>query len=221
MIKSIVLTSVLGLTVSGAAMADGFYAGAGLGGSELQAKYTGTLSVTGEPTKTSSSHGSASGLNATVLAGYAWEDPDSYFVGLEAFDNNSSAQTTTTVTTGAVTGSIDVETNNVYGVRVLPGYHLTQDTVGYGILGVARSNMQVTGGSGGYYGTSDYNFNGYQLGLGSMTNLSTHFALRGDVIYSAYESQAIITSAGNDVSLSEKLKPATMEFNLVAVYKFG
>ena len=111
--------------------------------------------------------------------------------------------------------------NNVYGVRVLPGVHLAPETVGYGILGYARGDMKLSTSEEGETPSKNYKLNGYQVGLGSMTDLSKNVALRGDLIYTGYKSKTIVDSADSTGSANVKLKPSTMEFNIVAVYKFG
>lgn len=235
--KQLMLVAVLALGTTSVAHASGFYIGGGLGGSKLKNTYTSTIDLNADPeygypaaSGSASSSGSNWGVNSTVLAGYAWESPNSYFIGLEVFDNASSAKVSNKVTNTVISKGpevvatltenieVDVQVKNTYGIRALPGMHFTEDTVGYGIVGLARGDMYLT--SPNVEGSGSYNLNGYQLGLGAMTNLSQHFALRGDVIYTGYASKTVYTDEG-DFTTINKFKPSTMEANLVAVYKFG
>ena len=96
MMKKILMVGVITLAASSVAEADGFYMGAGLGGLELKNHLTDTVTDNEvEPPKTTegTAKGSKLGVNGTILGGYAWESPDSYFIGLEAFDNESTAKT--------------------------------------------------------------------------------------------------------------------------------
>jgi len=231
--KHLTLVAILALTASTVASANGFYVGGGVGGSELNNEYTystnGKFFLNYQYSDTTESN-TAVGINGTLLAGYAWESPSSYFIGLEVFDNKSSTKVTNKGT-GLVTteGSSSVATNpeislkinNVYGIRALPGMHFTPDTVGYGIVGLTRGDMTLTGSNDGESGSNSYNLQGYQLGVGAMTNLSPHMALRADVIYTGYESKTIYSYSNPYWTGNVKVQPSTLEANLVAVYKFG
>jgi outer membrane immunogenic protein len=231
MIKKTLLVGAIALAMSGVACASGFYVGGGLGASVLKNTSTESATVTDEfspdhPTNQSAhSHNENLGGNVTVLTGYAWDTVDQYYVGLEAFDNASNAQVSTqSILYDTNSANLKVKMNNVYGLRLLPGYHITPDTVAYGILGVVRGNEKLTVSESDGSGSSTYNLKGYQVGLGAMTNLSKNVALRGDVIYTGYQSQHFADdeiSNGFDFSDEVKIHPSTTEANVDLLYKFG
>lgn len=256
MIKKTLLVSALALMASGAALANGFYVGGGLGAMDFNNKNTATGSFSSNEdfltaNGSASSDAGSVGLNTTLLAGYAWNFPNKLFVGLEAFGDYTTAKvkadTNFTAATQMPTGLLgmsassldmsaaattEMKINYVYGVRVLPGYLVTADTVAYGILGYARANTRLTStstvdmlGSTGTTSASDYyNFDGMQLGFGSMTEIAKNVSLRGDVIYTAYKSKTIedtITTGAGTATGSMKMQMSTLEGNVALVYKFG
>lgn len=230
--KSIVMLAWCALACSSVAKADGFYVGAGLGSLNLDNKTTTTNSATiqGDGFDISSSYSrsqenSALGVNASVLMGYAWDTPDSYYVGLEAFDNVSSAKVKSTFGLDGDSYQGQLKINNTLGLRLLPGYHLAPNVVAYGILGVARSRMDAKVSVDGLSGSSVYNFTGYQAGVGGMVKVSQQVSLRADAVYTDYGSKTVYQDSFSDGTVSEasaiKLHPSTTEFNLAAVYNFG
>lgn len=220
MIKRTVLLGVMVFAAAGAALADGVYLGAGLGGLQLQNKLVGSVTdaSTDKHTTTNTLIKDYSvGLNGTLLAGYTWDWANQYVLGVEGFYNTSSAKTSHTL----LSETVKLKLNDVYGARILPGLHLTSQTVGYAILGVARGNIKLSD-SGKYGSASDrYNLNAYQLGLGAITHISKEVALRADFIYSDYQNKTIYSGTTSGYSSTLKLEPSTMELNLVGVYQFG
>lgn len=227
---------------------NGFYAGIGLGGLALHETLSGSGTTTFEDGASSggastTNAGSATELNSTLLAGYAWSLPHQIFLGVEAFGNytnasifGSSSQTNTDADGMTVEseGSGDYTLHYMYGVRALPGYQIKPDVVVYGIVGYSRAHVDVNAnpvtvtvdssdktiipGS-----SSAYNFNGYQLGLGAMIDITEHVAIRGDVIYTGYQSQ---TSQSTEVvgdsiiSGSSTLGFSTLEADFSLIYRF-
>jgi hypothetical protein len=60
------------------------------------------------------------------------------------------------------------------------------------------------------------------LGVGAMKHISQHVALRGDVIYTGYQTTSITnTSSEGRLSNTYTLKPYTVEANIALVYQFG
>jgi hypothetical protein len=225
---------------------NGFYAGIGLGALGFREEVTssgatdsadGTLTgATGQTDNIGSN-----GLNSTLFVGYGWYLPHRIFLGLEANGNYTNTGATSvltqtiTRTTGGVTNSVNVDGSgdwkmkSVWGVRALPGYQVNDSTVAYGIIGFAQSridlndnpgSISVDGSTVNYTGSSTgYTFNGYQVGIGSMTHLTEHVAIRGDIIYTGYESKTdTVTSAESSSSVTAK--PSTVEGNVSLVYMF-
>ena len=191
------------------------------------------------------------GWNSTFFAGYAWYLPKRTFLGVEVFDNitNTAASTdeqpSTVYTDNGDAGSfardlsVSLTLQNVYGVRALPGFQVTQDTVVYGIIGWARAhattnasyslNASIDADKVQLPGSSidgEYNFNGYQLGLGSMINLTEHLALRSDLIYTAYNTVTLnggvdVDPDGSTNTMKITSDLTTIEADISLVYMFG
>lgn len=212
------LVGAVCLSMVSVASADGIYVGAGAGVMQLKSAYDYSSSETGAPTYNNNFTGRGTSLNGTVLLGYAWDHPNDYFIGLETYSNVSDAQATGTLANGA---QLHLKLQNAYGIRVLPGYYFTPDTVGYGIIGLARGNFKLSDD----YGDSDSEYlNGYQVGVGSMTKLTPNVGLRGDVIYTSYNKMKESESASDgEFTASESLsaKPTTLEANVDLIYSFG
>lgn len=190
------------------------------------------------------------GWDMTGFAGYAWYLPKNTFLALELFDNklNTSAggndTPSTEITIDSQTATLQRNFNismtleNVWGARLLPGYQLSNDVLVYGILGWAQARANTDASYElvlhdvesrvVYPGASDsgsYNFNGYQLGFGSMINLTEHLALRGDLIYTAYNDKTLnqgvdVDPDGSTNTLQVTSELTTFEANLSLVYLF-
>ncbi len=205
----------------------GFYVGAGVGGIGFSNKFTGSAtgtSVNGlvESASSASQEVGDVGFNSTLLAGYTFALPKRFSVGLEAFGNytNTSASQSITVGNEGPSNSISSSSNGdlkmdwVYGVRLLPGYQVTEQAVAYAILGYARghADLKSSGSNIMNANTVDFpestkseNFNGYQVGLGSMIEVAEHVSIRGDLIYTGYASQTSdVTSADGTSKVLQK-----------------
>lgn len=231
-----------------AAAMHGFYAGIGLGGMTLHETATGSGDISlpsgaGISGSGTNNYGSDIGLNSTLLAGYAWSLPHQLFLGAEVFGNYAnvgiSANSTQTVTgslgnTVVSDGSGDYNLHYVYGIRALPGYQVNPNVVVYGIAGYSRAHIDSNTNDGSLSidadtitfpgSSSGYNFNGYQLGLGSMVDVTEHISIRGDFIYSGYQNQTIeqvaADGSGSAVSISSSLEPSTFEADFSIIYRF-
>lgn len=146
--------------------------------------------------------------------------------------------TPTTLTAGAdVTQSSHLIYNNAYGIRALPGYRVSQDAVIYAIIGYTRVHATNTGSTNAtadidgtivpiYSDNFDqtYDFNGYQVGLGSMINITEHVAVRGDLIYAGYSQQTLHSASFSDGTASDDLSitanPTSLEADVSLVYMF-
>lgn len=227
----------------------GMYFGLGVGaiGLDDQMTTTGTTDLTvlsHSQSSTTTMNGGDIGVNGTAIIGYSWKTPNRFFMGAEIFGDymNPSASKTTTNTntqgsdTGTLTDEPSMDLKYVYGARALPGYQATQDTVIYGIVGYARAHtttdLTVTGtgttpsatGSETTSASDSFNLNGYQLGVGSMIEVSSHLALRGDLIYTGYDSATLRTGTKSDangsVSGTVESQPSTLEADVALVLTF-
>jgi opacity protein-like surface antigen len=223
---------------------NGVYVGVGLGGLgyNQDASATGTFTspeISGS--QSGHSNGGDVGLNETIFAGYEWFLPKHFFLGLEAYGNYANVgagdgqlfgfNTSEVALSDEYSGQFRLK--GVYGVRALPGYQINPATETYFIIGYARSKVDLNNNAGtatiegnAYEipsSTTSYDFNGYQLGIGAMTDITEHVALRADIIYTGYASKDIglVRSAdGTTLNSSGTLEPTTYEGNVSVVYKF-
>lgn len=233
-----------------------FYAGAGLGALGLFNNWHSynDFYVDGASIATNNSTDQTGNANidSTFLAGYAWYLPKNTFLGVEIFDTmtNASSKTQSNTITAPPPGLTDNNVGspatgltlnnnssftlqNVYGIRGLPGYQFNSNTVLYGIVGFARAHAtsnayaEISGNPpSSTEASNSSNFNGYQLGFGSMLNLNEHLSLRADMIFTMYgtqtlANQTITTSAGTNVQVNTTAKPSTLEGDISLVYMFG
>ncbi len=249
--NKILLMGLVGLMASSAALADGAYVGAGIGASALFAKNTNTGTVTTSDGDSLSVAGNSEddngniGFNGTVLGGYQWDLPNRFVLGLEVFDNASSAKAN--AETNSITAVTDeandiasntttsVKIDNVYGIRFLPGYQVTPEFQAHAIVGYARAHASVdttnsfsSSDLGDISGSGDTNnstnFNGYQLGVGSVAQLTKNLSLRSDIIYTGYRSQTVNDSWSNSAGTgtgSVEVTMSTLEGNVDLVYSFS
>jgi len=221
MFKKHLLVGVVILAASSVASADGFYLGAGIGASDLHDKNTANVVVAGEDVSTNATYGKFGALGS-IFGGYGWSFASQFNLGLEAFANAMS--TKLTYSTDDINGSI--KDRYSYGVRVLPGYQVTPDADVHAILGYVRGNFKTAG----TIIASDYTYNvthkanGYQLGLGTGMNIAKNMGIRGDVIYSAYQSHTrdfSVTYGGVSAVGSTKNQFDTIDAIISLAYKFG
>lgn len=96
-----------------------------------------------------------------------------------------------------------LKTTYGYGLSVLPGIMLGDHTMTYLRAGLVRSHFTPSGS-----GSTNRNVNGGQLGLGMQIGLTQNLDLRGEYVYTAYQSFSGISTPRQD------------QFNLGLVYKF-
>ena len=227
----------------------GPYFGIGLGalGFETQVTTQGTVTIDDVASRSVSGSGDGGneGLNSYVLAGYGWTFPNKVFLGGEVFGNLTNAPVTINNSssnsdsdTGVTTSSnanVNMTFDGDYGARLLPGYQVTSSSVVYGIVGYSRGYTSTTttntltssaGDSSGYeLSSSDhYWFNGLQLGLGSMINVTNNIAFRGDLIWTGYEQQTLASASSSDAIGSAQssitAQPITIEADVGLLYTF-
>lgn len=240
-VSGVASSGTMGPVVAEPVGKQGFYAGIGVGGIGWRMNHTGlgTFSTaTGlRGVETDSSNDGDVAVNGTLMGGYAWTFANRFFLGLEGYGNYTNISASdgrsdaiSSVNSVSLNGSTSWDMNWVYGGRVLPGYQVTSETAAYGIIGYARSRMNLVTGAGGVAidsfrvsfpsSSTPYYFNGYELGVGSMTNLTAHIALRADLIYTGYTSRTVNVTSATSFS-SNKMQPRSMEGNVGLVYMFG
>lgn len=242
-----VMLAALSVSSINQALPNGFYAGAGFGGITFHDKLSGSGTTTfSDDSFTSGSSTTNAGSdiewNSMAFAGYAWSLPHQLFLSTEVFGNlmnasiyNSGAETISQVDAYHVSseGSGDYTLKNAFGARILPGYQIKPDVAIYGILGYARAHIDINNNAGSLTvdsntanipsSSSNYNTNGYQLGLGSMINVTEHIFIRGDVIYTGcqnIDSHSTVTESDSVTTGSSTLQFSTLEADLSVGYQF-
>lgn len=245
------------MTVEEPTAKHGFYVGIGLGGigfeSQMSGQASGTINgIADTGVSLGNADGGNYGLNSYLLGGYAWTFPNKVFIAGEIFGNLTNVPVSTNASFASVSdpgldtvvagnGGADLTLDGVYGIRALPGYQVTPSSVVYGIIGYARAHAgsdvygnatadvgpfpEVTGSASS---SESYNFNGLQLGLGSMINVTHNIALRGDLIWTGYGKQTLVSgSAGSndpdDIGAIQgdlQADPTTIEADVGVVYMF-
>lgn len=223
------------LGLSSVAAAD-FYAGAGLGAINLSNRLDSTSTVNVDGAISSNSNNDRANdttLNGVLLFGYDKKFANKTFLALEAFANYAPLKVDNAVSSSGANTlelSSQMQYNSVYGLRLLPGLQCGTQTVTYAIIGYALANVDIQSSldnsSNGEQLSSNYiatkGLSGYQLGWGVMTDVSQHLSLRGDMIYTGYQTTIVNSSSSNGVITNEyTLKPYTLEANMALVYHFG
>ena len=202
MFKKTLLVGAVALVASSAALADGFYFGAGVGGTGFHDG----ISIGGGGGAVDQGN---LGVIGGLLAGYNFNLANQFNLGLEAFGNATSAK----ISDSDGTTTFTIKSRYNFGARVLPGYQVTPDTDLHAIVGYVRGQFQENVTVLGVSGSQNLNVNGFQAGVGSGTNLAKNVALRGDIIYSGYQS--ITDNFGNQHKFN------TLDGIVSVAYKFG
>lgn len=226
-IKKIILThtTIIGLVASSCVLANGFYTGIGAGASS----FNNTIATSDN--QESYDFGSI-GVIGSLFAGYNFSLAHKLNLGLEAFGNTMSASVTADHVNNNVTindNTLGIATNSelkissryAYGLRILPGYEITSDTICHIILGYVRGNFKLT--DNGRYGiaSSVFNSNGLQTGIGLSTHITKNIILGVDAIYTTYTSQMVSGTTTTGAPLTYKNKPYTLDGLISLQYKFG
>ncbi len=184
---------------SSMAMADGFYAGAGVGGQNLYSHMNDGAGRTYDAGKI--------GFTGGVLGGYAFNFANQFNLGVEAFGDFDTAKASEQATSYTAT----LKQLYDFGLRVLPGYQVTADSDIHLILGYVRGHFKTTDTLASV-GSTTFNSNGFQAGAGIGTNLMKNVAVRGDVVFDGYQ---------NKTFNGFQNKPRTTAAIGSVIYKFG
>jgi len=195
MFKKLVVTgATLALSTSVAFASGTPYVGVSIG----EATNTNNNTVVGT-TSTTGTGNSFRGIPFIVNAGYGALLSQNLYLGAEVFGTIG----TLSLNNSGVNG---LKSTYGYGASILPGIMLSEHTLTYVRLGVVRSHF--TPSNTGAAKNTNYNINGGQLGLGMQFGLTQNVDLRGEYVYTAYQSFAGLT------------KPKQDAFNLGLIYKF-
>ncbi len=188
--KLVVASAVLALT-TGVALASGApYVGASIG----EATNTTNSTTTNGTTEQSLNF---RGIPFTVNTGYGALLSQNLYLGGEIFGTLGTA----------TLNDNGIKSTYGYGVSILPGIMLSEHTLTYVRLGVVRSRFTPSNSTTGATYTNR-NVNGGQLGIGMQVGLTQNVDLRGEYVYTAYQSFSGIS------------KPRQDQFNLGLIYKF-
>lgn len=174
-------------------------------------------------------HLGATGLVGGGFAGYDFSIQEHLKLGIEWFMNATNLNASSYQNYADLNGNSPVYTAHMkynLGIRALPGYAFTPDTIGYAILGYSygKFNIQDNGNYG--YVSNSIDENGFQCGAGIRTPLWNHIYLRTDVLYTLYASSQIngisTNSEGNPGTslISYTNNFSTLEADVGFVYKF-
>jgi opacity protein-like surface antigen len=193
MLKKFLLTSSLLTLTTGIAMASPApYVGAGLGIVTTTSSFTATGTVPGTTTQV----GQAANFRGV---------PVNVFVGFGGIVNQNlylAGEVAGTLTTGEISNNGGLKTTYGYSASLLPGAMLSDHTLAFVRVGVART----------HFSNANDTQTGAQLGLGLQTSVMQNIDLRGEYDFTAYGS---FNNKYGRVSA-----PRSDAYNLGLVYKF-
>jgi len=143
---------------------------------------------------------SYTGVEGTLFAGYStiWQQ---MYAAFEVFAQNSATALDYRLPAASA------RSNWSYGASVMPGYLLTDQTVGYLRLGAVHTRFD----------SHSSNANGAQVGLGLQTALNNAWEVRGEWDYSFYKS--IKVGALHAVPYNQT--PHSQQFSVSMLYKLA
>lgn len=160
------------------------------------------------------------GIVGGGFIGYDYSVTDRAKIGVEGFANaaglNASIRHYFTGTSYSVNSRYNA------GIRILPGYQFTPDTVWHLILGYSNAQFNIKDDQYGLLNKS-YNKSGFQSGLGLTSALAGGLSIRLDAMYTTYASQS--STGSSNVSSSQfqyyTNDFSTLEGDLSLIYKFN
>ncbi|HVE43747.1 MAG TPA: outer membrane beta-barrel protein [Gammaproteobacteria bacterium] len=194
-------------------LADGFYVGAQVGYDAFRIRQT--LSGGG----TFSAVGSLTGWEGGLFVGYGRYLTDLFYLGGELLGNyNGSSQTVLSMADNdgdAASGKLKAK--GTWGLSLLPGIKINQETLGYLRLGYDWTNFQANGSVTSSSVTSSYSKSktqgGWDMGLGLETLICDNWSVRTEYNHIWYSSFSTSTPLG-----SANTSPSDNQFNVGLVY---
>lgn len=132
------------------------------------------------------------GVPFSAFAGYGGQINQNFYLGAEIFWK---------IFTGEMTNK-ELKTTYGYGISLMPGVMLCDNTLAFFRLGVIRD----------HFSDADLTRTGPQIGFGLQANVTQNIDIRGEYVYTTYSS---FNNALGRVS-----SPTTDSFILGAIYKF-
>ncbi|MDF1757833.1 MAG: outer membrane beta-barrel protein [Legionellaceae bacterium] len=193
---------------------DGFYFGASFGISDLMLRES-------TPISDSVLNLSSTGAVGGGLVGYDYTLSNRFKLGLEGFVYGRGLNVSADRKYGH-NPSYRAKSRYNAGFRLLPGYEIAKETVGYALIGYSNGHFSIS--DNGFNGFIDEKFNksGVQSGLGVKAAISQRFSIRGEVLYTAYSSKTSngLSSTIPQVAQIYHNRFSTLEGDLTLVYKF-
>lgn len=194
---------------------DGFYIGADLGVSDFMLR--------NHTTATPDTHTLGSlGVVGGGLIGYDYSLRTSIKLGLEGFMNATGLNVAANQNYNGNPSFRGHLKYNV-GFRLLPGYEISPGTISYALIGYSNGRFNIR--DNGDYGfiSDSFNRSGIQGGLGLKTILYKNLSIRGDLLYSYYDSQTNygLTNTSPQLVQTYQSRLSTFEGDLTLVYKFS
>lgn len=160
------------------------------------------------------------GIIGGGFIGYDYSITDQVKIGLELFANANGLNTSIRhyITETAYT----VHSRYNGGLRLLPGYQCSPDTVLHLILGYSNAQFEIKDNLYGYLDKT-YNKSGFQSGLGLTSSLIGGLSIRLDALYTTYAGQSSTGLSLVNGSLYQYYTNdfSTLEGDLSLVYKFN
>jgi len=200
------------------------YVGVGLGALNSFFRSHDLAAITNPTTGTTSyfTYGNMNGIYE-IYAGYGGLLNRMFYLAGEIFADNTFNSRAKTVTDDGLSGTtINTKIRASYGISILPGILLTDQTVGFIRLGARRTNFNTTtNGDAGFVGTINTNRTGFDAGLGLLVALTHNWDLRGEYIYTSYNSFTTPPVAAAAPTTGYNIKPTSGQFVLSTDYRFG
>jgi opacity protein-like surface antigen len=150
----------------------------------------------------------SNGQMLEVLGGISYPLANSFSLAAEIFAGDSSTQTANKILDDNTT-TLKMRSTYSYGLSVVPGYSFGSDMTVYARMGVVKTHFATTEIPGGQ---ANYSPTGAQAGCGIAISLSAKLALRGEYIYSNYQTFKL---------LDNKISPTSNQLSVGFVYKIA
>lgn len=221
MLKKLIVIPLFALPLSCFAWSNGAYVGAGIGIDTADFNVTTYPQKTGEFNVINTTEWATQGVLGNIFGGYSWHHNWFYLAG-ELNGNLSSAYFTTS-NEDKVHSSFSqttIKMNKSWGIGLLPGIILPQDTLLYARVGYVDGNFHVSTTDVSLANTNTW-LNGLRLGLGIEKTIHKNWGLRLEYSHISYEQQSSTVNIPAD-SFTKKtdITPDSNQFELGIVYRF-
>lgn len=227
------LMTVMGTPV---AFADGFYVGAGVSRDNGNINLSHTENDVNHSVLANTSSMGAKGFGGSIFAGYGMSFDRFYLAGeLNAAASSmkfSDQSTQDDIIPSTTTAQRSYKIKNNYGISVLPGFKLNDQTLLYGRLGYVKGKVQFNDaetstypGHQGHDVSKSDNLDGIRYGVGLSTEVFKHVNLRleyNHTDYKAHDVQWTETTMGGHAitNINSRLHPYVDQAELAVSYSF-